>query len=79
MHQAGGETPLSRLGAPKSKPVDTTWCPRPPGQTRMKYDGTSSWGVNPHLTAKLGARERDWGYARRCISWADKQIAGAVD
>jgi len=39
VHQVGGETPLRFLGAQQSKPVDTTWCPRPPGQTRMKYDG----------------------------------------
>jgi hypothetical protein len=61
MHQAGRETPLSRLGAHQSKPVDTTWCPCPSGQTRMKYDGASSLGVNQHSTAKLGARKREAG------------------
>jgi len=42
MHQVGRETPMSVLGANLSKPVDTTWCPCPPGQTRMKYDGIFS-------------------------------------
>ena len=56
-HQAGGDRPVSRLGAQLSKPVQTTWQPRPPGQTRMKYDGTPSlWRANPYLAAKLGAR-----------------------
>ena len=40
MHQVGGETPIDILGACLSKPVYTAWCPCPPGQTRMKYDGT---------------------------------------
>jgi len=27
----------------------------------MRYDGTSSLGVNPYLTAKLGARKKEAG------------------
>jgi len=42
MHQAGGEMPADELGAHESKPVDTTWHPRLPGPTRMKYDRASS-------------------------------------
>jgi len=57
----GRETPLLILGAHLSKPVYTTWCPCPPGQTRMRYDGASSLGVNPYLTAKLGARKKEAG------------------
>ena len=57
MHQVGRETPVAILGAHLSKPVYTTWCPCPPGQTRMRYDGTPyKIGVNPYLTANLGAR-----------------------
>jgi len=53
----GRETPLLILGAHLSKPVYTTWCPCPPGQTRMRYDGTpDKIGMSPYLTAKLGAR-----------------------
>ena len=52
MHQAGGDTLIGLLGAHVSKPVDTTWRPRPPGPTRMKYHGASLRGVNPNLTAK---------------------------
>ena len=59
MHEAGRETPIILLGAQQSKPVYTTWCPCPPGHTRMKYDWTSLAGVNQHLTAKLGARKRE--------------------
>jgi hypothetical protein len=57
LHQVGRETPLLVLGVHLSKPVYTTWCPCPPGQTRMRYDGTpDKIGVIPYLTAKLGAR-----------------------
>jgi len=56
MHQVGRETPMGVLGARLSKPVCTTWCPCPPGQTRMRYDGTFQREENPYLTAKLGAR-----------------------
>jgi len=44
----GRETPASILGA-LSQPVSTTWCPCPPGQTRIKYDGNFSFGINPYL------------------------------
>lgn len=53
MHQVGRETPFIFLGAQESKPAQRTWCPCPPGQTRMKYDGTpDKIGVNPDLTGK---------------------------
>ena len=61
MHQAGRETPLDRMGPRKGEPVRTTWRPCPPGQTRMRYDGTAELGVNPYLDAKLGARETKAG------------------
>jgi hypothetical protein len=41
-YQVGRETPRFLLGDHLSKPVHKTWCPCPPGQTRMKYDGTFS-------------------------------------
>jgi hypothetical protein len=67
LHQLGREMPLLILGARLSKPVYTTWCPCLPGQTRMRYDGTpNEIGMNPYLTAKLGARKREAGSAHRC-------------
>jgi len=39
-HQVGRETPIKQMGAQRSKPVYTSWCPCPPGQARMECDGT---------------------------------------
>jgi hypothetical protein len=62
LYSVGRETPFDVLGAHLSKPVRTTWCPCPPGQTRIRYDGASYSGVNPYLTAKLGAgKKEEWG------------------
>ena len=57
IHQGGqGDADVS-FGSFYSKPGCTTWCPCLPGQTRMRYDGTpDTIGMNPYLTAKLGAR-----------------------
>jgi len=44
MHQVGEEILLFNLGSSSEQTRVTTWYPRPPGQTRMKYDGASSEG-----------------------------------
>jgi len=51
LHQVGREMPIADLGAQYEQTRSLTWCPCPPGQTRMKYDGPSSLGVSPYLTA----------------------------
>jgi len=62
MHRVGGETPPSELGTLRSKPADTTWCPRLPGPARMRYDGASSCGgMTSHLDAILGVRKQRIG------------------
>jgi hypothetical protein len=59
VHQVGRETPLATLGL-RIKYGETrvhNMVPLPPGQTRMRYDGTpDKIGVNPNLKAKLGTR-----------------------
>ena len=62
MHRVGGETPEMELGAHQSKPVNTTWCSRLPGPTRMRYDRASSYqGMTLHLDAISGARKQGIG------------------
>ncbi len=58
----------------------TTWYPCPPGQTRMRYDGTpDKIGMNPYLTAKLGARKkRGWGLPTG-VNERYRNSAGAID
>lgn len=44
-HQAGEVTPFYWIWDPeRENPCVGTWCPRPPGQTRMRYDGASKTG-----------------------------------
>jgi len=50
--------------------------PCPPGQTRMKYDGTFAKEVIPHLNAKLGARKKSWDLPTEAIT---EKLTGVID
>ena len=57
----------------------TSWCPRPPGQTRMRYDGTSSRS-EPASDSYLGCQgEKGSGPPATAVHDKSRQIAGAID
>ena len=79
MHQAGGETPLRGFGSSVEQTRVTTWCPRPPGQSCMRYDEAFYQGVTSHLDANLGTgKARDWGRPPM-HQITNTYLAGAID
>jgi len=55
----------------------TSWCPSPPGQTRMMYDGTPPLADEPASGLLFwGPGKSRLGAARR---WSQENTAGVID